>query len=82
MVSWFDEIQATRSRDGYYAIEVLLCALNDKGILLNSVKFDGDLSSTDILGTENDPVKMLIGTRSQHYVVIYAYHDHAIVSST
>ena len=61
-LSLIDEIQSTRSRDGYYCIEVLLLAANKKGMELESM----NPNSKCMLGSATVPVKMLMGTNDEH----------------
>ena len=74
-LSLIDEIQSTRSRDGYYCIEVLLLAANEKGMELESM----NPNSKCMLGSATVPVKMLMGTNDEHYVAIHVYNDRARV---
>ena len=77
--SLVDEIQSTRSRDGYYCIEVLLLAANKKGMDLQSINPNSDLMSVSMAGSATSPVKFLMGTSDEHFVAIHTYNDHTIV---
>ena len=77
--SLIDELQCTRSRDGYYCIEVLLVAVNKKGMELKSINPNSGFTSLCKLGSATVPVKMLMGTNDGHYVAIHSFNDRAII---
>ena len=78
-LSLIDELQCTRSRDGYYLIEVLLMAVSKKGMELKSIDPNSGFTSLCKLGSASTPVKLLMGTNDGHFVAIHSFNDDAII---
>ena len=81
-LSLTDEIQSTRSDDGYYCIEVLLTAASERGMTLENLSLlnlSVERFEQEFIGTNENPKKLMLGNKNEHYVSAHTYGDRVVV---